>query len=81
MPPETSVWEQRIKYPVKITLTYRCCVPNCGEEMVNESETHLRFMIAPPQMPEGWRECWGALVCPKHKVHMRVDNGVEFDLP
>lgn len=48
--------------------------------MENVLDTRPGWQIASVRPPDGWKECWGALVCPKHKVHMRVDTGEEFDL-
>ena len=76
---QLNPWSELVKHPMIVTHTYRCCVPDCGVTHVDEIPCYLHYEVL-RQLPEGWKECFGAAICPKHKVHCRLDKGVEFDL-
>lgn len=74
-----SVWSEKVKYPLVVTHTFRCCVPGCGVEHNEVHETHFRAEI-PRILPQGWLSHFGALICDEHVVHTRVDSGVEWEV-
>ena len=74
------VWDAKVTSAIVERTTYYCCVPGCGETFIRETPLSVGMEAYRMHVPKGWKECWGALVCPKHIIHMRVDNGVEFDL-
>ncbi len=54
-------------------VTFRCDI--CGKEKIKEFEILNRnSVVIRPDIPAGWREVGGRLVCGKHKVIILVDG-------
>jgi hypothetical protein len=66
------------KTSVHVVVTYYCSVPSCDSTHVEEEDSWPGWEAYKIRCPSGWRENFGALVCPMHKLEMIVDGKDTF---
>ncbi len=66
--------------PIKIIFEYRCCAPDCTSVHVVTREEWPGTEVFRMDKPVDWHSIWGQIYCPKHVLHVRLDEGEEFDL-
>jgi hypothetical protein len=64
--------------PVEVTYYYRCCAPGCVNGFERGMQSGIDKQLLVPWVPDGWRHNFGLLICPNHKLTLKVDGHAEI---